>query len=358
MSTSLLSTAPRTFSGSRDDEGHRSFSVTHLVEDNYVGGVAGPFTVLNTPGLPQIGSTWNFGTDNDIWAFCTPKADVRIHMEKEGDTPLIWGVTQDFTTNPAKRCQDNDVEDPLLEPDRIRGSFAKYTQEVTKDRQGRPIKNSSHEIIYGPQVEFDFNRATVSIQQNVADLELDMFLAMIDTVNDDTLWGLGPRKVKLSNAPWSREYKGSCEVYYTRTFEFDIDFKTFDKDPLDEGTKVLMGEWVKTDAEMNNSVRISEPDPKSLWMLKEIGETGNPPDADNPQHFMQYQDVHGNPARVLLNGRGEPYSGKVFTGGTGSGTWDDYLRQPFQVNANGMISRHVEYYPESNFLLLGIPTLL
>lgn len=359
MGTSLVNspTSVRTFSGRRDEDGHRTYKVVSLVRDNGVGGIAGPATVLSTPGLPLVGSVWNFGTDLDIWAFCTPRAEVSIHQEREGDAPPItWRVSQEFTTNPRKRCGDTPIEDPLLEPDRISGTFVKYTKEVTKDRQGRPIKSSSHEIISGPQVEFDFSNATVRIEQNVADLELDLITQLQNRVNDSTLWGLEKRKIKLSNTPWERKYIGECDVYYTRVLEFDVDFEGFDKEPLDEGTKVLNGHWADTIAERDQDQcrSLDEPDPGSLWTLDCID--GSQPDKDNPQHFIQYKDRNGENATVILNGRGEPYTTSVLGTGTGTAL---YIEDPFILTDEGFVARKVEFYKEADFVAqLGIPTSL
>ena len=32
----------------------------------------GPQVVMNAPGLPIVGSFWNFDSDTDQWAFCHP----------------------------------------------------------------------------------------------------------------------------------------------------------------------------------------------------------------------------------------------------------------------------------------------
>jgi hypothetical protein len=66
---------------------------------------------------------------------------------------------------------------------------------------------------------------------------------MIDTVNMFPLWGLPPRCIKLSNAPWEKKFWGLCEQYYTLTLEFELRSDTFDKDLNDIGTKVLNGHW-------------------------------------------------------------------------------------------------------------------
>lgn len=310
----------------RDEEGHRNYKVKHLVlADNYN---EGPSQVLVAAGLPNIGAFWDYGTDLDDWAFCTPQRSVkRFTNVPQNQKFLYWEVTSNFTTNQeTKRCQDESIEDPLLEPDRISGSFVKYTKEVTRDKDGNRIKTSSHEIIKGAQVEFDHNRPTVTISQNRPSLGLEEFSPMVDTVNDSTLWGLGPRKIKLSNVSWSREIFGTCDYYYVRTFEFDVDFNGFDKEALDEGTKVLNGHWSTDQTGTGTGLA-------STWVLDDID--GSPPNKNNPQHFIRYKDRNGENSRVVLNGNGEPLDG------------DD---TPVFID--------IQYYSESNFLSLGIPSII
>lgn len=330
MVTSVFGGGPRTWNMVRDKEGHRDYDVIHLVISDLVG-VDGPAAVLTTPGLPQIGDIWTFGNDIDTWAFCHPDARVTVHEEVEGHKPRVYAVMQRFSTRPMARCQDLSVEDPLLEPPRISGTFVKYTKEATKDKDGNQIKSSSHEVIRGPQVEFDHNRPAVRIEQNVADLELDVIASMVDTVNNAELWGLGARKIKLSNAPWERKFNGLCDLYFTRILEFDIDDNTFDKTAVDEGTKALRGEWHNYGTQAN---------PNWLWKLEPNV------DKNNPAHFDQFLDTRGNPGRTLLDGQGQPLDFTV--PGTGTSTGTGALTTGAEID--------VQYYPESDFTQLGIPT--
>lgn len=307
----------RTYEMERDDEGHRNYTVVHLVRTTDEAN-DGPQTVLNTPGLPAIGSTWNFGNDSDLYAFCTPRASVAIHKEREGDPPNTWRVEQLFTSEPLFRCQDTNIEDPLLEPQKISGGFTKYTEEAVTDRFGNILTSSSHELFRGPTVEIDRNRPNVRIEQNVATLGLATFSQAIDNVNDAVLWGLPARTVKLSDVSWERKYFGVCNVYYTRIFTFDINYDTFDRNILDEGTKVLNGHWNTT---------------TGAWTLDNIN--GSPPDKSNPTHFIRFKDKNGENARVILNGNGEPLT-----------------------NGAVPVYRDTEFYPQTNFLTFGIPTLL
>lgn len=337
--TCIVRGGPRTVGGERDEYGYRTFDISHIVEGDFTDG---PANVMQCPTLPQVGDTWSILTgDGDPYCWFTPYMKVAIHQEKEGEKVQYWKVDQKATNKPMKRCNETQIDNPLEEPQKVSGSFVKYTQEVFRDRFGRPIKSSSHEILRGPGVEFDFNRPNVKIEQNVGSLELSLFSGMIDHVNDSDLWGLPKRCVKLSAASWERKLFGVCTYYYTRSFDFDIDANTFDRWLLDEGNKCLYGEWAKNTADMSNGCRIDSSDSGSLWKLLCIN--GSPPDKNNPQHFIRYKDRNGEMGRCILNGRGEP---AALDPGTGTGTTG--------TAPPGYI--YVEYYPETNFLTLGIPT--
>src|SRR5690606_28364100 len=206
------------------DEGQRNYTLKSLV----VGDVTdGPLTIANCPGLPLIGDYWQYGSDIDVWAFRTPYC--KITQVQENEPNIFWQVEHKFSTAPRARCQDFPVENPLLAPDRVGGTFVKYTRQDPTDKNGKPILNSSKQLIRGPIVEFDKSNANVWIEQNVTDLQLPLVTQYMDRVNSVPMWGLSPRMVKLSGFNWSRVLFGSCFYFFVRTFEFDIDFNTFDR---------------------------------------------------------------------------------------------------------------------------------
>lgn len=288
--------------GDRDQEGHRTFIIRQRVKTTDV--ADGPYEVMNCPGLPSIGSTWSPGNDSDAWAFCWPNRKVRRNPKvPEGDPSIHWIVESLFCTKPLKRCQDETIEDPLAEPDRISGSFVKFQREMYQDRFGQPIQTSAFEPIRG--VMRDDNRPTVVIEQNVAALGLGAFAAMIDTVNDSTLWGLGARRIKLSNVSWERKLYGTCNFYYTRRLEFDVNYFTFDEVVADAGTLVI------------NAVAAAG--------------TGA---------------IAANDIEVAKDAKGENMP-KVWLDGNG---------RPAAPGAEAVIT--IEKYNESNFLLLGVPSII
>jgi hypothetical protein len=326
---------PASFSLVRDEEGHREYKlitwVTSLSTD-------GPMTVMNAPGLPRVGSMWMPGavgsfslcTERDPWAFCLPNMGVSIREEKLGDPNKYWTVEQTFSTKPLKRCQDETIEDPLLEPMKVSGGTVKERKEISKDHNplftayGSWIKSSSHELMTGPNVEFDFGWDTVRIEQNVASLGLETITAIRNTLNDAPLWGMATRCVRLSDLSWERKYYGTCNVYYTRIFEFEVRADTFDREVADEGTKVLKGHWAADG---------------SSWILESMidgGVANYPidPNPYNPAHFIEYKDQRqGGGGKVPLDGYGRPVT-----------------------DLSLAAHRDVWGYLTSNFLLLGIPT--
>ncbi len=286
MTTSLVGDGPRSWSMTIDDKGQRTYIVKHLIACS---ALVGPFNAINTPGLPKQGDSWDFGQDSDEWATCTWDAKITPMVDKESNN--YFEIEQKFQTESpnTKTCKDQPVQDPLLEPQEVSGSFTRYTEEATVDRFGKPIVNSAFEMIRGPQVEFDKNRSTVKIKQNVPLLEVEVFAPMVDTLNVAPLWGLPARTIKLSTPTWERKFHGQCNVYYSRTFEFEIRAEGWDRFVLDEGTKVLNGKWdpVTGDYRTTNIA-------------------GSPPNPNNPKHFIRFQDRQGNNCRVVLNGRGLP----------------------------------------------------
>lgn len=285
------------WSASRDEEGYRNYKARWRVLTTSE--KDGPAVVMNAAGLPAIGSYWAFGNDLDPWSFCTPELEVQPLYDDE--ICQHWDVTTSFTNKPRKRCQDSSIDDPLNEPPDISGSFLKYTREAFEDSSGNLLLNSAMELVRGSAVERDDNYPTVSIKINSPVIGLATFASMVDTVNDSTLWGLSARKIKLENVSWSRKLYGTCSFYYVINYEFKINFKTFDKRIIDEGSRTLLPGGA----------------------------------ANNQSHFKKNKDASGENVRILLNGAG----GALAAGAA-----------PYVFTKR--------LYPESNMLILGVPTTL
>lgn len=307
------------------DEGHRNYSIEWLVEVDTTDD--GPQQAFNCPGLAAIGSWWQYGNDNDSDAFCQPEAEIRPFVTKERSN--LYTVRQNFSTNPfggggssgGGRSQEVPVGNPLAEPYRISGSTNRYTYTSTVDKDNRPIKTSSLELL---EEEFDENRATIDIGFNTLILPTIDFSPIIDCVNDSALWGFNKRCVKVTAARWARQVYGNNFFYFTVDYSFEIRHPaTFDRWVADSGTRCLRGH-----------------SPGSLFKNDPLDPEGtdvSPPtiNKSTPKAFEAYIDAEGNNTRVFLDGDGRPV--------------DDI---------EDALSIQVTRYPEANLLVLGIPSAL
>lgn len=299
---SVVNVKRKSWSLRRDKQGYREYKITWQVQTNDL--ADGPLVAIGAGGLPAVGSFWNFGNDSDPWCFCTPEATVSMRLKNE--QTYFWDVEQTFSNSPLTRCQDFSIDDPLQEPQKVSGSFVRFTKPLEKDRNGAAILSSSHEQVSG--LERDASRPTVVIEQNSLVLDLPTFTSMVDTVNDAPLWGLSARCIKMGLPSWTRKLYGACTFYYSRKFEFEIKFDTWDLDDVvDKGFKVF-----------DDSV------------------TDNPANRADPTNYILYKDRNdeNTPKAVLLDGNGSA------------------LTDP----TSPVFLDPIEVYGESNFLLLGIPT--
>jgi hypothetical protein len=266
-------------------------------------------------------------------------------MTNEGN--FFWEVELTFSTKPApdaKNCQKNQVEDPLQIPPKISGKSIKYNEEATFTKDGVPIVNTAFEQIRGPQVEFDKNRSQVKIEFNSPTLDLGLCQGMVDSVNESELWGFPARHVKLSDFEWERKFYGTCYPYYTKIFTFDIrytkknftfsdeedPYDSFDRDVLSEGYMALRGDW---DTDKNSPTF-------GLYIL----DFDVNPAAPNLNSFARFRDFNGDISRTLLTKQGLPVG------------WNGNESVNFLKDQAAVL--HIEYYPENEFLLLGIPPSL
>ena len=292
MTTTLIGVFD--WKATRSKKGHRTYKTRSYVESDDV--LDGPRTVMQTTGLPTIGSTFGIGNDTDSWAFCTPQISVTPLATKERN--YFWIVENTFTTDPYDRDQSDERDDPTSEPYEISGSFSTFQREAVKDKNGKLILSSSAERLEGSLLEFDDANPTIKIAKNFASLPLGTYAPMIHTVNDAPMWGLSSaRMVKLANATFQRHVYDVNTFYYNVTYDFEVDFGTFDREVADIGTRVL--------------------------------KPGANPGSLDPADY----EPHSKPGKVLLNG-----SGRALT----------------DVSNPTMIL--IQLYDESDFTTLDIPT--
>lgn len=399
---------PRKFQASRDSYGDREYKVTYLV--GTTSNQEGPCLAMQTPGLPATGSTYAYGTGEvDVWAWCRPEIDVvEVGGHQDGDFPYHFLVTRTFSTKTRPRDQerphkqngssDNDVMNPLNEPQKISGGFLRFTEQGLVDRFGNRIRNSAWELIAGPNNEWDNSRDVINVEQNVLFLERTLISSMRDCVNSTPMWGYPVRSIKLSEFDWSKHWVKGVSYYYTRRFKFEarvkldnvsrtilititngsniitlpglVAFQSSDIGRTLTGTGIAPGTTISSLADNNYTAILSNPATASGTNLITLGATnflvgdwdrdvndegtkalrghwnvdGVTPrywvtdagvDKNNPSDFINTQDTNGNFGKVFLNGAGIPHLPSR------DGT------DPAKI--------HIEKYPQANFALLGVP---
>jgi hypothetical protein len=204
----------------------------------------------------------------------------------------------------------------------ISGSFNRWTRETKVDKDDVPIESSSHEPITG--IEKDDTRPTVSFEWNTAVLDLSGMTNLINKVNDAPMWGVGARCIKLNEISWSRKVYGQSGFYFTKKFDFEVRFDTFDfAKILQTGFKCLRGAWVKPVP------------PSTLWTWEDDASADPTKRAD----FIRVKDAleEPEPMRVPL---------------------DEDGRRLTDAGDPHFVTPPVKIYEEVNFLSYGIPSQL
>lgn len=351
--------------GKIDPDGHREWQVDILTQGNPY--LDGPAAHALTGGLPLPGATYAAGNDLDIWAWAHGERTISPYQITDGGVShFIHRFT--FSTKAAnknssnerddkgarKKCSDQQVQDPLMEPPAISRASIKEQKEHWVDNAGKPLVYSSFEQIRGPSVTFEWFRDQVTIEQNLLDPQDKDMPSYLGHVNDAPLWDLPARCWRMTDRRWQRKSYGTCGFYYVRTIVFESNAEDvttlangpatvfpyflfslslnnkyylshWDHYPLDESSKVIAGKWGA-----NGGNWIPAP-----WINR-----------NDSRSYILARDRSYQPIRIILsndpNRKGEPAKDPL---GLITGTPDaNWIR--------------IKKYQTANFLALGIPTTL
>lgn len=234
MSANSVS-APKDWSVETDDEGHADYTLIWGVQTTTL--TDGPDVALSAAGLPVPGSSLG-SIGGNPWAFFNRKGGARL--KKVDALRKYWDVTTIFTTRPARRCTTSAIEDPLLEPHRVKGSFQQTIQELLYDVNSAAITNSVEQRYTGAIVQDTVSTPIVELEMNVSWLDLTWLANYADSYNNATWWGMPARSLKCTTGPWERVLYGTCYFYFVVRFTFELRLPTWDIVVPDEGTRVIV----------------------------------------------------------------------------------------------------------------------
>lgn len=250
-------------------ESERSYTVKFRVFTNNRSD--GPQEASSASIIPRRGDPYIYGADNDYGAI---RSGITISLTNVRDSMKDWTIVCTFTSRPMRTHPDAfQVDDPVLLPPEIGGSFLMMQKPVTRDKDGNCVVNSALDFFEGLTVEDGL--PTLTIAKNYATIDLAQLSDFCPSVNSTPFWGMGVRCWKLTAAPWKRLWKGSGVPYYQISYEFQLNWETWDLKPADRG-------WYKADN--YQKVRVTDKDGVPLSVQEWLDGDGNSLDLSSQQY--------------------------------------------------------------------------
>lgn len=208
----------------------REFNRTYTsVYEVYTDHTASPILVLSSPGLPDRFGVYTWFGDVDPWAYLiTAKASPVTTKDDFGGDGVgryrIWRVTAVHSTKGDLRQGQQVRDNPVFEPAKIRGSFQNFTEQMFRDRNGKPIVNAAREP-YLPPLQKESSNDSFSISFNTLAISLSKRSSFRNSVNSAPIWGLARRRIKLTAWNYEILWVGGFP-YVHHDFEFLVSGKT------------------------------------------------------------------------------------------------------------------------------------
>lgn len=291
------------WSGGRSDDSHIDLYMTWLVETDTR--YDGPIKAMHCPGLPEVGSSWNFGHPlddslRDKYSFATCRPEIKVSPVTTPLPNFYWRVMQTFSTRSLEIAYLGDYSTPFSEEPRIRGGFTNRTEEQWRDRFGRLIRNTAWERFTGKAVEFKLAIENITISGTpTARRPTDTYSGNINAVNDREIWGFPKRCVQLANVTWEKQFYKVSSAFYRPVFEFEIDvrmdsqgnkYSGHDRRLVDIANKVLSEGGDKNKPADFQAYRMIPDREKSKVVLDANGQPWVPPSetAEVPYRIAEY----------------------------------------------------------------------
>lgn len=247
-------------SKARANQTERSYTVTYRVRTDSRSD--GPGEASSASVIPRRYSYYAFGNETDRGALRT---DIDVDLTSIRDSMKDWTIVCTFTSRPIAIHPDAfDIEDPVLLPPEISGDFLLIAKNVERDKDGNVVVNSARDYFEGLTDEEGL--PTLNISKNYNTISLTTLSNYIPSVNSTDFWGMGPRYWKVQKAPWQRLWKGNGIPYFRISYEFQLNWETWDYKPADRG-------WYKADN--YQKVRVTDKDGIPLSVQEWLDGDGN-----------------------------------------------------------------------------------
>lgn len=193
--------------------------------------------VRTAPGLPLPWSSY----PDDPAALCSGRTARRIDASR-----LVWEVTVKYEWSP----DDDEDDNPLLRPPKIRWTSQLFTKPIIKDRNGDACVNSAGDY-FDPPLEAEVVRWTANIQFNAETVPplIKQYAGAINvsavTVDGDPVSAERARVVGLDISEQQEENDVSFRTVTLAVECRDDDDDPFDIEALDQGYRIKDGTELK-----------------------------------------------------------------------------------------------------------------
>lgn len=166
-----------------------------------------PLQALQCAGIPNYYQFYTWGTDADFNAWITrisakPKRSEDITDDSGTVAMRQWVVTVNHSTKSTSRNSGVPRSSPIFEPPKVRGSFMEYIEQAFRDRNNKPITNSSFEPLM-PPLQKENSHDSLFLSYNTPVISLSQRSEYRNSVNSTSIWGLSRRQVKMKS--WNYE---------------------------------------------------------------------------------------------------------------------------------------------------------
>lgn len=285
---SVTAILPLAAESDADDEGNRSYTVVYAVWTSDP--TDGPILVRSALGLTYQ-SSYAFYGESDPGAYFSRVKSVRKNGESQ-EGRKEWRATVEYSTKAKKRCDEQQIDDPLLQPEKRSGTFVQAQVPLIKDIFGNAYTNSALHPYF--DVLKDDSRPTLVVSKNFPLSHVGTLLSYKDAVNTDTFYGKPKRTWKVQRCSWEEVFLGSCQPYAACTLEFEHNPDTWDFERVDAGFyERLFNGTIELILDDINNLPITEPHPLN-GQGRKLTQGGLTTGGSQP---LQYRKCRGYPEK-------------------------------------------------------------
>lgn len=205
----------------------------------------GQLTVLFATGLPELYSSYAFGSEADTVALCIEKTAEEIEKTANGNGTHggMWHVTCEFATNQIPKN-----ENPLLDPLIWSLGFDQYQKVIERDQDGKPIVNTVGDLFTDPPYTQEDVRPVLRVVRNESYIDPSFIEDMTNAVNTSSWLGGDSGTVKIKSIEPGEPQMRNGTKFWAVKYEFEWKAEGWQPEILNRGFRYKDGSKVVTSA--------------------------------------------------------------------------------------------------------------